>query len=130
MKKPAELVLFALYFAILGAIIPHERFTPEFHDNLSEVQKGFEDKYTNLHQPSEDFNRLDPTHKKHHPIKIIRSKKGPKLPIQLRGPKQPNHRPVLPMQLWGGPKHPKQVVGPKIPKKVVGPKKTARPWRP
>ena len=107
MKKPGELILLSLYVASLEAIIPHERFTPEHLDYLSGVDNRFEDKYTNLYQPSEDFNRLDPTPK----IRRLRRLQRPtKLPtLRPRPTKLPTLRPRPTKQ---GPKKSNRAAGP------------------
>ena len=130
MKKTGELILLALYVASLEAIIPHERFTPEHLDYLSGVENRFEDKYTNLYQPSEDFNRLDPTRPKRSPQKPTRAKKvilGPKLPMQARTPNHPK-KVGPPKKVYLRPRPP----GARGPPSIKGPKKSNRaagPWR-
>jgi len=131
MKKPGELIPLALYVASLEAIIPHKQFTPEHLDYLSGVGNGFENKYTNLYQPSEDFNRLDPTRPKRLPQRPTRAKQvilGPKLPLQARTPKHPKKVGQPPKKVYLRPRPP----GANGPPSRKGPKKSIRaagPWR-
>ena len=127
MTKKGKFILLAVYIATLEAIIPHERavehesFTPEYHDSsdLSGVRNVW-DKSMNLNEPSEDFNRLDPTRPRGRlrpPRRLQQPPKvavGPKLPKKMAGPKFPKK--------MAGPKIPKKIVGPKIPKKIAVPK--------
>ena len=102
MMKRTKLLLLALYVATLEAIIPHERFEPEYHDSLDDmpgVWNGVEDNPMNLYKPSEDFNRLDPTRPKRRPVTS-------------------GGRPVVLTPRVAAPKVPKKVAGPKVPPKM------------